>query len=231
MITVWVRFYEELNELLPPEKRKRRFAVAAPDGATVSEMIEDLRISPGQVDLALCNGSPVDLAHTLCDGDTVSVFPVFESFDISELSRVRQRPLRISRFIAAKPSILISYLRMLGFDAVVNESGSLVRQSEDDQRIILAPKPTEIRGASRVLALAARSARGQLIEVIERLQLRNSIRPLGQCPVCNEGLCGAGIPEASQIQCLSCGRVYRGAHLRRIGLLIDWALSAEGGSS
>ena len=55
MVTATFRFYEELNDFLPPERRKREFAVPCARAATAKHMIEALggaahrsRADPGQ---------------------------------------------------------------------------------------------------------------------------------------------------------------------------------------
>ena len=67
--------------------------------------------------VALANGQPVDFAYPVRDGDRVSVYPVFESLDISSVSRVRPAPLRGLRFLLdVHLGRLAAYLRMAGFD-------------------------------------------------------------------------------------------------------------------
>jgi len=54
-------------------------------------------IHPDDVDLVLVNGVSVDFGYLLKDGDRVSVYPVFERFDISSITKVREKPLNIIR--------------------------------------------------------------------------------------------------------------------------------------
>ena len=44
MVTATFRFYEELNDFLPPERRKREFAVPCARAATAKHMIEALGV-------------------------------------------------------------------------------------------------------------------------------------------------------------------------------------------
>ena len=65
----------------------------------------------------LANGVSVDLEAAVADGDQISVYPVFESLDVSPLLRLRRYPLRQTRFFAdAQLGRLARYLRLLGFD-------------------------------------------------------------------------------------------------------------------
>ncbi|MBI5784689.1 MAG: MoaD/ThiS family protein, partial [Rhodocyclales bacterium] len=94
------RFYEELNDFLPPERRKREFDAPCARAATTKHMIEALGVPHTEVELILVNGESADFDRLLCDGDRVAVYPRFEAFDITPLLRVRERPLRDTRFVA-----------------------------------------------------------------------------------------------------------------------------------
>jgi hypothetical protein len=91
--TVEVRFYEELNDHLPPERRKRSFRVELTGRPSVGEVIASLGVPLGQVDLLLVDGVSCDFERRLQGGERVAVYPVFERFDISSLVRLAGRPL------------------------------------------------------------------------------------------------------------------------------------------
>ena len=115
---VRVRFYQELGDFLAPQRRGREFEVTVHDGTTTKALVEHCGVPHGEVDLLLVDGESVDFAHKLRDGQRVSVYPVFESFDISALTRVRPAPLREVRFLVdANLAKLASLLRMCGLDA------------------------------------------------------------------------------------------------------------------
>ena len=115
---VRVRFYQELGDFLAPHRRGREFAVTVNDGTTTKALVEHCGVPHAEVDLLLVDGESVDFAHKLRGGQRVSVYPVFESFDISALTRVRPAPLRAVRFLVdANLAKLASLLRMCGLDA------------------------------------------------------------------------------------------------------------------
>src|SRR5512140_1677187 len=119
MATATFRFYEELNDFLPPERRKREFAVACARAATTKHMIEALGVPHTEVELVLVNGESVDFSRVLQHGDRVAVYPKFEALDIRPLLRVRGEPLRETRFVAdAHLGGLAHLLRMTGFDTL-----------------------------------------------------------------------------------------------------------------
>jgi hypothetical protein len=90
---VLFRLYEELNDYLPEKARKKdlRFGLNGP--TTVRKAIVALNIPAAEVDLILVNGRSARLGHRLRDGDRVSVYPIFERFDISGVTKVRKKPL------------------------------------------------------------------------------------------------------------------------------------------
>ena len=90
---VLFRFYEELNDYLPEKDRKRDLRFDLNEPTTVGEAIAALGIPSGEVDLILVNGASVGLRYRLRDGDRVSVYPIFERFDISGVTKVRDKPL------------------------------------------------------------------------------------------------------------------------------------------
>ena len=88
------RFYEELNDFLAPARRGQDFELRCAEAASVKNAIESVGVPHTEVELILANGESVDFAYRVRDGDRISVFPMFESFDVASLLRVRPRPLR-----------------------------------------------------------------------------------------------------------------------------------------
>ena len=113
------RFYEELNDFLPREKRKVSFDYHFEGNPGIKDVIEALGVPHAEVDMLLVNGQSVDFEYQLQDGDRVAVYPVFESMDISAVSKVRQVPLREPKFVLdVHLGKLAKRLRLLGFDTL-----------------------------------------------------------------------------------------------------------------
>jgi len=91
--TASFRLYEELNEYVPPGKRKVSFGVTFKAPSTIRKAIRSLGIPPDEVDLVLVNGESVPFEHIIDDGDMISIYPIFESLDISGVTRLRDKPL------------------------------------------------------------------------------------------------------------------------------------------
>ena len=89
-INVLVRCYEELNDFLPTERHKQDFKVPIKGTECVKDLIETLGVPHTKVDLILVNGNSVSFSHMLKDRDRISVYPAFETFDISNVTKLRK---------------------------------------------------------------------------------------------------------------------------------------------
>jgi hypothetical protein len=87
------RLYEELNDYLPPERRKVTFSLTMKDSATIKGAILLLGVPPEEVDLVLVNGVSVPFNHVIAEGDMISIYPIFESVDISNVTKLRKKSL------------------------------------------------------------------------------------------------------------------------------------------
>lgn len=240
------RFYEELNDFLPAWRRGCDFAYEFSEGQTVKDAIEAQGVPHAEVDLILVNGESVDFSYRLRDQDRISVYPVFESFDVTSATRLRARPLRRPAFVLdVHLGRLARRLRLLGFGTIYRndyDDREIVEISVREKRIIL----TRDRGLlqHRLVThgrwLRNTEINAQVREVIERFDLRGMATSCTRCPRCNGLLKSVakeeirhGLPAVTSReyddfrQCESCGQVYwRGAHWKRLqkwlhGLGID----------
>jgi len=116
--TINIRFYEELNDFLPKAKRKTSFSHTFSGNMSVKDVIESLGVPHTEIDLILVNGESVDFNAKPVNGDFVSVYPVFESLDISNITKLRPEPLRHPTCILdVHLGKLAKSHRMLGFDS------------------------------------------------------------------------------------------------------------------
>jgi len=170
------RFYEELNDHLPPGRRKRSFVHRFSGRTPVAELIRALGAPLLEVELILVNGESVGGDYLVSDGDRVAVYPVFEAFDITPLVRLRPGPLRRTRFLVDTDlSKLGQLLHRLGFDTVSfgdsRESGADTATQEG--RILLTRKAARLQehGGTHGLLVRAGDPEEQLDEVMQRLHL------------------------------------------------------------
>jgi uncharacterized protein with PIN domain len=233
---VTFRFYAELNDLLPSAKRQVSFLHPYEGRVSVKHLIESLGVPHGEVDLILVNGQPVDFSYLVEENDRISVYPVFETIDISPVGRLRPKPLRQSRFVLdTHLGQLASYLRLLGFDSLYEnsfEDERLAQISSRDSRILL----TRDRGllmrnlVTHGYCVRSSDPEEQLLEVIRRFDLRQQIDPFHRCLRCNgllkpvekEAIEDRLLPDTRRYYdnfhiCQDCEQVYwKGSHYRRM---------------
>jgi len=194
MVTATFRFYEELNDFLAPGRRRREFTVPCARAATTKHMIEALGVPHTEVELILLNGESVGFGTILREGDRVAVYPKFEAFDITPLLRVRDQPLRDTRFVAdTHLGSLARQLRMMGFDTLYDNGfadDEIERIAAAQDRIVLTRDRDLLKRRSITHGCYVHTLRPQeqLREVCERLQLARSARPFTRCPGCNAAL-------------------------------------------
>ena len=230
------RFYEELNDFLRPELRKRTFRHAFNGTPAVKDVIEAIGVPHAEVDLVLIDGESVGFARRLRDGDRVAVYPVFERFDIAPLTRLRPRPLRRPRFVLdVHLGTLARYLRLLGFDTLYRndyDDHEIVRLAHDQSRIILTRDKGLLKHAAVTRGRWIRHTRplDQLRETLVSFDLAGSVRPFTRCALCNGGLrplarrsIAALIPARVRerhdkfARCTRCGHIYwPGTHTVRL---------------
>ena len=87
------RFYEELNDYLPVKIRKTEFTHSFEKPNSIRAMIKSIGIPPEEVDLILANGISVDFFYMVKEKDRFSIYPIFETFDISGVTMLRDKPL------------------------------------------------------------------------------------------------------------------------------------------
>ncbi|MFF0817950.1 Mut7-C RNAse domain-containing protein [Rhodococcus sp. NPDC003318] len=230
------RFYEELNDFLAPGRRKRTFRHDFDGTPSVKDRIEALGVPHTEVDLILVDGDPVGFDRLLRGGERVAVYPVFERFDLTGVTRVRPRPLRDPRFVAdVHLGRLAGYLRLLGFDCRYRNDADddhLVVVSQSEARILLTRDVGLLRRAAvtRGAFVHATDPRLQVREVLDRFDLHGRIRSLARCARCNgvldpvdPALVADRVPASVLAEhtrfsrCRDCGRVYwPGGHVTRL---------------
>lgn len=235
------RFYEELNDFLPPRWRKTDIERDVLCPAAVKDVIEGFGVPHTEVDLILINGVSVDFGHPVQAGDRVSVYPRFEALDITSITRLRPAPLRETRFVVdVNLGRLAAYLRMAGFDTLYRNDTSdarLVEISRDAQRILLTRDRQLLKHGDITHGYYVRSDRParQLQEVMQRFDLCHTLTPFSRCLRCNQQL--TPVPKAEIRDrlpprtrryydrfwlCSRCGRIYwKGSHYHRMQAMVD----------
>jgi len=243
MPTVTVRFYEELNDFLPPEKRKRRYEVTFPERRSVKDLAESEGVPHTEIDLLLVNGESVGFDCLVGDGDDVAVYPVFESLDISTVSRLGRPPLRSPRFVAdVHLGKLVRRLRLLGFDCSYGpdfDDARLAERSAREERILLTRDRQLLMRAMVMHGIFVRSGKAneQVRQVLDRLDLYGHISPWSRCLSCNGRICQSDKSQVRDLvpaytfrtvedfyRCVECGKVFwKGTHWPKLVTFIEQA--------
>ncbi len=187
------RFYEELNDFLPKAKRKKTFTYQFWGNPAIKDVIEAIGVPHTEVDLVLVNGKSVGFNYHLQTDDHVSVYPVFESLDITPLIKLRPVPLRQQRLkfvLDVHLGKLAHLLRMLGFDSIYHNDyndDEIRAISSKEKRIILTRDQNLLKAKIVTHGYWLRSTKPleQVIEIVRRFDLKSSIKPFIRCLDCN----------------------------------------------
>ncbi|MGF1757666.1 Mut7-C ubiquitin/RNAse domain-containing protein [Photobacterium sagamiensis] len=230
------RFYEELNDFLLQKQRKITFPYEFTGNPSIKDTIEAIGVPHTEIDLIVVDGESVGFEYQMQGGEHVSVYPEFESFNITPLVHLRSQPLRITKFVVdVNLGKLALKLRLLGFDTLYNKDFSdseIVQLSLNEKRIILTRDKGifKYRAVTHGYWVRSDDPKQQLREVVTRLQLENSFRPFTRCSNCNEQLhpvdskrLKGRVPDDVLLfsdgfmECQGCKKIYwRGSHYDRI---------------
>jgi len=233
----YFRFYAELNDFFPSRKRGRKIHKFDFYGKnTVKDAIQSFNVPHTEVDLIIVDGNSVGFDYMLQPEDSVSVYPVFESIDISPLLRLRPKPLRQPAFVLdVHLGKLARLMRMAGFD-------TLYRNDLDDPEIIDISVKEHRTILTRDIGILKHNLvthgywmhntdpEKQFQEVIGRFDLKGETDTFSRCLKCNGLLVEVPkdevydkLPECVKEhfnefwQCTSCGNVYwKGSHYDRM---------------
>ena len=236
-----IRFYEELNDFLPQEQRKTDFSHELKQSRSIKDLIESIGVPHTEIDLIIVNGESVDFNYLVQNGDYISVYPVFETLDISPLKHCQPMPLRKTRFVLdTHLGRLAAYLRMLGFDTLYSndyDDPCLTKISVDEHRILLTCDRQLLmrKQITHGYFVRTRQPQQQLLEVLSRFDLYNNQQPFTRCMHCN----GKIWPVKKQaieaqlssrtkkyynefFQCEMCNKIYwKGSHYLKMKSMID----------
>jgi len=235
------RFYEELNDFLPEDLRKRAIRFAFDVAPSVKDAIEAFGVPHVEVDVIVVDGSSVGFDHRIRDGDRIAVYPTFESIDVSPVMRLRPAPLRRTAFIAdVHLRRLARYLRLLGFDTLHSndyDDAEIVAAARVESRIILTRDRQLLKHGDVTHGYWIRSQDPieQAREVLRRFDLLGCTHPFSRCLACNGVLERVGksdvldrIPPKTAAwldeyyRCTACEKLYwRGTHHARLSAVLD----------
>lgn len=191
MFKIFLRFYEELNDFLPNKWKKTEFPHRISGPSSVKTVIESLGVPHTEVDLILVNQESVDFSYQVQPDDHISVYPVFEAFDIQSVTHLRPKPLRKTRFVVdVHLGKLAVYLRFAGFDTLYRsdyDDARLAQISSQEHRILLTRDRDLLkrRNITHGYYVRSTSPNEQLREVFQRFDLSVTFPLVPRCTRCN----------------------------------------------
>jgi uncharacterized protein with PIN domain len=204
-------------------------------------MVEALGVPHTEIDLILVNGKSVNFNYVIMGGDDVSVYPVFESLNISNVQHLRPKPLREPKFIVDEHlGKLARYLRMLGFDTLYKNNyngGELIEISLREKRAILTKDRNVLKRSEVTHGYFVRGldVENQVREIIKRFDLKKEINEFSRCMECNgllqsvkkETIIDQIPPKVANWQdtffkCSKCNKIYwQGTHHQKMNSFIQ----------
>lgn len=238
---VTFRFYEELNDFLDKNYRKGQFSAECKSHTSVKDAIESLGVPHTEVDLILANSKSVNFNYRLQPNDFISVYPVFENLNISNITHLRPKPLRQTKFVLdVHLGKLAKYLRLLGFDTLYCNTytdSEIISISINEKRIILTRDLGILKNSlvTHGYWLRSQDSRMQLNEIMNRFDLKRGVKFFTRCTKCNGEI---SIIEKSIIesqlqpktkeffnefyQCEGCKKIYwEGSHYKNMVRFIN----------
>lgn len=238
---IYIRIYEALNDFLPVSLRKCGFYHELKKPRSVKDLVESIGIPHTEIDLIIVNGKSVDFNYQVQPADKISVYPIFQSLDISPLQRCQPEPLSIPRFILdVHLGRLAAYLRMLGFDSLYRndyDDPALADISAKEDRILLTCDRLLLmrKQVSYGYFVRARQPQQQLLEILLRYDLYGKLKPFTRCISCNgetrvvnkktikdQLLAKTQKYYDEFFQCNQCNKIYwKGSHYLKMQVMID----------
>ena len=234
------RFFSELNDFLPDERKQSQFRHDFDHRGSIKDMIESLGIPHTEIDLITVESEPVDFTYIVQDRDAVCVYPLFRGIDIGSLPRLRQELPEERRFVLdGHLGRLATYLRLLGFDTLYRNDYTdeqLASISSVESRILLTRDKGLLKRSIVKFGYWVRETNPekQMVEIVNRYDLSGLCAPFLRCLCCNSLLEPVSkesiidrLPEKVKEfyqefhKCFYCGKVYwKGTHYERMQQLI-----------
>ncbi|MEI6068076.1 MAG: Mut7-C RNAse domain-containing protein [Methylococcaceae bacterium] len=241
------RFYAELNDFLSPLQRKRTNLYRFSGHPGIKDPIEVFGVPHTEVELIIIKGEAVGFDYQLQADDRVAVYPAFISLDTTPLLKLREKIVPIPRFVLdVNLGKLAKLMRLLGFDCLYRndfQEKEVVNIAVTEHRIMLT-RDLRLLYAKQInygYWVRAVNVESQIIEVLNRYDLRNSINAFVRCLVCNGEL--APVAKADILDrlepktrlyyevfhyCVDCRRIYwEGSHTKDMRRRLAGYLSSQ----
>ncbi len=232
------RFHGDLNDFLPRDRRDHLLSVPYAGRTSIKDAIEARGVPHPEVALIVVNGAPVDFAYAVQPNDRIEVYPA------SAVAAMPFPPLLLPpapRFVLDQHlGRLAERLRLLGFDTLYRNDyhdPELARIAHDEQRILLTRDLGLLKRSAVLYGAFVRATdpEEQVIEIVRRWDLFDTIAPFRRCMRCNGVLEQVSKAEiADQLlpqtradhtefhRCTGCAQIYwPGSHFASMQRFVD----------
>ncbi|HEV3409230.1 MAG TPA: Mut7-C RNAse domain-containing protein [Chthoniobacterales bacterium] len=228
--SITFRFSPELWFFMPKPLRAQRITRVLHEKTSIKDAIEACGVPHPEINLIRCNGESVGFEHQLSGPARVEVF----GFDSVPEPRLQQR--RLTRFVAdGHLGTLTRDLRLLGFDVWYAPNAAddqLVRIAAAEERALLTRDRRLLMHKTVRHGYCPRSLdpEEQVIEVLQRFDLSELLRPYTRCSGCGGML--ERVDKAQVLdqlepltrlyyedfrRCTHCGKIYwSGSHFAKL---------------
>lgn len=234
MTSLTLRFFGELNDFLPPERRDQPVTIPYQGRAAIKDTIEALGVPHPEIAQIVANDTAAPLSYIAQAGDTIAVYP---------LAQAEQHPAHLLLHPRPQPRFILDvhlgrlaeYLRWLGFDTLYRndyDDPELARIAHDERRILLTRDLGLLKRGIVIYGSYVRATDPpqQVIEIVRRFNFFAAIAPFRRCSRCNGLLHRVAkaaiedclLPETRRHyeefhRCASCGHIYwKGSHYERM---------------
>lgn len=226
------QFHDSLNDLLSPIQRNIPIVYQFDDVPSIKHAIETIGVPHTEVDVILVNDKPVDFFYSLSNDDRVEVYDISARDNFPSTWTLTPPHIVPEKFILdVHLGKLAKALRLFGFDTLYEnnyDDHKIVQLSQEENRIVLTRDRNLLKHKAVTTGYWIRSqfAEEQLMEVINRFDLKSKFQFFKRCVECNGII--ISVTKASVLdrllpktilyyndffQCTNCKRVYwRGSH-------------------
>ena len=236
-----IQFDRELNIFLPKQHREHLFTHQFKGNPSIKDLIESLGIPHTEIAALRVNEKYVGFNYQVQNKDRIMVY----SHQTTRSLGIKSNPIG-NNFITPRFILdvhlgkLASYLRLLGFDCLYNNSHAdeaLAKIAQKENRILLTRDRGLLKRKIVEFGYLIRSTdpKKQISEVLERYQLFNQVEPFSRCARCNgklkpiskEAVVYLLKPNTIQYYdsfsiCEDCNRVYwKGSHFEKLKAYLE----------
>jgi uncharacterized protein with PIN domain len=191
MTQAYFRFYGELNDLLPVERRQRPIGYRLNGPVAVKHPIEALGVPHTEVDLILVNGVPAGFSYLVGEGDRFDIYPIGQAIDLQTPHRLRPELTDPPRFVVdGHLGQLATYLRLFDLDACYRNDyhdEELAQIAFEEERVLLTRDVRLLMRKNIIYGywLRSKEPKEQIKEVLRRFGLKSTAAPWRRCLRCN----------------------------------------------